>query len=173
MGAMQTDMEEFSRLLQEGGIRRAYGTVLSYVAGLRLHLRDSLAGSTVSALYQGHLDITHFALCPPLLKQHELKLAVVFHYAEFRFEAWLVGRNKKRQQLYWEQFKDCPWPEYRVSNPGKGVFSILECDLACDVDFDEPEALTSVIEAKTVSFIDNIEGFLSGHEPLRQPDSRE
>ena len=63
------------------------------------------------------------------------------------------------------------WPEYRVSTPVKGVDSILECDLASDFDLGDPEALTSIIETTIVAFIDDIEGFLSGHQSLEQTES--
>ena len=39
--------------------------------------------------------------------------------------------------------------------------SILECDLASDVDLDDPDALTSNIEATTAAFVRDIEGVLS------------
>ncbi len=161
MHSIREDMEEFRGLLEKGSIQKAYGALLSYMMGLRIHFKKDLAGSTVSALYQGYMDMTYFALFPSSLKHHNLKIAIVFNYDAFRFEAWLAGGNRKVQRQYWELFKDGQWPEYRVSTPGKGVDSILECDLASDFDLDDPDALTSIIETTTVAFIDDIERFLS------------
>ncbi len=173
MHSIREDMEEFRVLLEKGSIQKAYGALLSYMMGLRTHFKNNLAGSTVSGLYQGYMDMTYFAFFPSSLKHHNLKIAIVFNYDAFRFEGWLVGRNREVQRLYWELFKDSPWPEYRVATPAKGVDSILECDLASDFDLDDPDALTAIIETTAVAFIDDIEGFLSGHQPLEQAEPRD
>ena len=107
------------------------------------------------------MDMTYFAIFPPLLKDRDLKIAIVFKYDAFSFEAWLAGRNRKVNRQYWELLRDSQWPGYRVVTPAKGVDSILECDLAKQFDFSDPDALTSNIETATASFIDDIEGFLS------------
>ena len=161
-------MEEFREQLAEGSIQKAYRALLSYMMGLRRHFKNSNAGFAVSGLYQGYMDMTYFALFPPLLKHHDLKIAIVFNYDAFRFEAWLAGRNRKVQRQYWELFRDSQWPEYRVVTPATGVDSIVECDLATDFDLGDPDALTAIIEAGTVAFIDDIERFLSEHRPREE-----
>jgi hypothetical protein len=168
MHSARKDMQEFQRQLEKGSIQRAYGALLSYMMGLRTHFKNRLAGSTVSGLYQGYMDMTYFALFPSSLKHHNLKIAIVFNYGAFKFEAWLAGGNRQVQRQYWELFKDGQWPEYRVVRPAKGVDSILECDLATDFDLDDPDALTASIERATVAFINDIERFLAEHESLEQ-----
>lgn len=42
-----------------------------------------------------------------------------------------------------------------------GVDSIVECNLAEDFDFGDRAQLTARIEARTVEFIRDVEGFLS------------
>src|SRR5262245_45231456 len=165
MHSDQDDIEEFRRLLARGSIQRAYRAILSYMMRLRAHFENNLADCAVSDLYQGYMDITHFAIFPSLLKQHNLKMAIVFNYDTFRFEAWLAGRNRKVQRQYWELFKNHSWPRYRVVAPAKGVDSILECVLSSDFDLDDPDALTSIIESTTMAFINDIEGFLAGDRP--------
>jgi len=118
------------------------------------------------------MDITHFAVFPSLLVQHNLKIAVVFNYEVFRFEAWLAARNQKIQRHYWELFKSRPWPNYRLSTPATGVFSILECDLATDFELDEPDVLTSTITTAVVAFINDIERFLSQDQGKRAASTR-
>jgi hypothetical protein len=140
--------------------------------GLRTHFKNSYAGSAVSGLYQGYMDMTYFALIPPSLKHRDLKIAIVFNYDAFRFEAWLAGRNRKVQRQYWELFGDSQWPEYRVVTPAKGIDSIVECDLAKDFDFGDPDALTSSIETATAAFINDIERFLSEHQPREESEPR-
>jgi len=165
MHSKQANVEEFRRLLEKGSIQRAYRALIWYMIRLRSHCESALADSAVSGLYQGHMDITYFAIFPTALKHHNLKMAIVFNYDTFRFEAWLAGRNRKVQRQYWELFKNHSWPRYRVVAPAKGVDSILECVLSSDFDLDDPDALTSIIESATMAFINDIEGFLAGDRP--------
>jgi len=46
----------------------------------------------------------------------------------------------------------------------------VECDLAKDFDLSDPDALTSIIEATTTVFIDDIERFLSEHQPCEEAE---
>jgi len=163
MNSMREDIKEFRRQLEKGSIQKAYRALLSYMLGLRTHFKNNFEDFSISGLYQGYMDMTYFALFPPILKHRGLKIAIVFNYDEFRFEAWLAGGNRKIQHQYWELFRDSQWPEYRVVTPAKGIDSIIECDLTKDIDLDNPDALTSKIETTTFSFIDDIEKFLSEH----------
>ena len=166
MHSMKKDLEEFRRQLEKGSVQKAYGALLSYMMKLRTHFKNNLAGSAVSGLYQGYMDMTYFALFPSSLKHRNLKIAIVFNYGAFRFEAWLAAGNRKVQRQYWKLFKDSQWPQYRVVKPAKGIDSILECDLAIGFDLDDPDALTASIEEGTGAFIDDIERFLAEHESL-------
>ncbi len=161
MQASQEDINELKRQLGKGSIQRAYRGLLDYMMNLRTRFMNNY---DVSGIYQGYMDMTYFALFPKSLKHRDLKLAIVFNYEAFRFEAWLAGRNRKVQRKYWEMFKYCQWSGCRVLKPAKGVDSIIECVLAEDFDFDDPDALTSTIEKATIRFIDRIEGFLSEHQ---------
>jgi hypothetical protein len=154
-------MDAFQRELKKGSVQKAYKTLLSYMLSLRTHFTKSHAQFAVSGLYQGYMDMTYFALFPPSLKERGLKTAIVFNYDAFRFEAWLAAANRKIQKQYWELLKGSQWPRYRVVEPAKGIDSILECDLADGLDLDSPDALTSRIEATTLSFIKDIGTFLS------------
>lgn len=164
MPSVRADIDVFQRELKKGAIQKAYRALLSYMQSLRTHFTESHAEFTVSGLYQGYMDMTYFATVPPSLKDRGLKIALVFNYDAFRFEAWLAAANRKLQRQYWELFKDSQWPQYRVVEPAKGVDAIVECDLADTVDLDKAEALTSRIETTTVSFIEDIERFLSEHD---------
>ena len=164
MHSIQEDVEELRRQLEKKKIQKAYRALLSYMMGLRTHFANKYGESAVSGLYQGYMDMTYFALFPSSLKRLDLKIAIVFNYDAFRFEAWLAARNRKVQREYWELFKDSHWAEYRVVAPAGGIDSILECDLAKDFDISDPDALTSKIETATSVFIDNIERFLSEHQ---------
>lgn len=161
MPTIQHDMQEFKKQLEKGSIQKAYAALIAYMMQLRAHFVSKYGNSAVSGLYQGYMDMTYFAIFPSLLKQHDLKVAIVFNYDAFRLEAWLAARNRKVQQQYWERFKDGTWPEYRIVMPAKGIDSILEYDLAEGLDLGNPETLTSKVEALTTRFIDNLEHFLT------------
>ena len=164
MDSIHKDMEELQKQLRKRSIQKAYRALLSYMAGLRTYFSNKYGEPTVSGLYQGYMDMTYFAIFPSSLKRLDLKIAIVFNYEAFRFEAWLAARNRKTQRQYWEIFQHNNWAEYRVVAPATGIDSILECDLARDFDLGNPNALTSSIEKALVAFIDKIEIFLSQHQ---------
>ncbi len=168
MHSIRKDLEKFHGQLRNGAIQRAYRALLSYMIGLRSHFKNKHPDFSISALYQGYLDMTYFAISPPLLKKRDLKIAIVFNYEAFRFEAWLAGRNRKVNRHYWELFKDRKWPAYRVVTPAKGVDSIVECDLAQGFYLSDKDTLTTSIETGTGAFIEALEGFLSKDQATRR-----
>jgi hypothetical protein len=163
MRSIRKDMDEFQAQLRKGAIQKAYRALLSYMMDLRTHFKNRRPDAAVSALYQGYMDMSYFAIFPPSLKRRDLKIAIVFNYEAFRFEAWLAGRNREANRRCWEAFRDSKWAAYRVVTPAKGVDSIVECDLAKDFDLSDPDGLTSSIVTATVAFIDDVERHLSRH----------
>ena len=159
-------MNELRRQLRTGAIQKAYRALLDYMMDLRTRFKNRYPSYFISGLYQGYMDMTYFAIVPPLLKHRNLKIAIVFNYEAFRFEAWLAGTNRRVQRKYWEMFRDSRWIEYRVVKPAKGVDSIIECNLAEDFDFGDLDSLTASIEENAVEFIDDVERFLSDHETM-------
>ena len=164
MQSIQEDIEGLRIQLNKGSIQKAYRAIIFFMMELRTHFAPMYGDSAVSALYQGYMDMTYFALFPPSLKHRGLKLAIVFNYDAFRFEAWLTARNRKIQQQYWELFKDSKWAEYRVVSPAGGIDSIVECVLAQDFNMDDPDKLILKIESTAVTFINNMEKYLSEHQ---------
>ncbi|MBN1847800.1 MAG: hypothetical protein JW932_04375 [Deltaproteobacteria bacterium] len=161
MNSIQKDMEEFQGQLRRGSIQRAYRTLLSCMMGLRTHFKNKYPDASVSAIYQGVMDMTYFAILTPSLKKRDLKIAIVFNYEAFRFEAWLAGRNRSVSRRYWELLKDRKWPSYRVITPAKGVDSIIECDLTHGFDLSDTNPLTIIIEKGARTFIEDIEAALA------------
>lgn len=163
MPSIQEDMNEFRGQLRRGAIQRAYKALLDYMLDLRTRFKNRHPGYAISGLYQGYLDMTYFAILPPSLKARDLKVAIVFNYEAFRFEAWLAGANRQVQRKYWELFRDSQWTKYRVVTPAKGVDAIIEANLAEEVNFGDLEELTARIEEETDRFIEQVERFLSDH----------
>ncbi len=161
MRSIQKDIEEFQVQLKNGAIQRVYKALLSFMMGLQTYFKKKHPDFSVSSLYQGYMDMTYFAVSIPSLKQHDLKLAIVFNYETFRFEAWLAGRNRKINRHYWELFKNQKWSGYRIVTPGKGVDSIIERDLVQGLDLNDTDALTKCIETGIDAFIKDVEEALS------------
>ena len=164
MQTIQENMNELQGQLRIGAIQKAYRALLDYMMDLRTCFKSRYPSYSISGLYQGYMDMTYFAIVPPSLKQRDLKIAIVFNYEAFRFEAWLSGTNRQVQRKYWELFRDSRWTAYRVVTPAKGVDSIIECNLAEDFDFADLGGLTASIEANTAEFVAHIESFLSEHD---------
>ncbi|MHB1355609.1 MAG: DUF7000 family protein [Anaerolineae bacterium] len=162
MQSIQEDMNELRKQLIAGAIQRAYRSLLNYMMGLRVHFTKKYPSFSLSGLYQGYMDMTYFAIVPSSLRDYGLKIAIVFNYEAFRFEAWLSGTNRQVQRKYWEIFRDSQWTRYRVVTPEKGVDSIIECNLAEDLtDFD---SLTATIEQRATEFIKDMETLVSSIE---------
>ncbi len=164
MQTIQQDLAGFRLQLEKGSIQRAYRALIAFMTGLRAHFAGQYGEEAVSALYLGYLDMTYFAVFPPALKTLDLKAAVVFNYAAFRFETWLVARNRKLQRQYWELFRQSQWPEYQVVTPASGVDAIVEYDLAGEIDLGDPQALTAKIDQAVAAFIADIERCLAEHQ---------
>jgi hypothetical protein len=162
MSSIQKDeMEELKKQLEIGAIQNAYRAILAFMMRLRTYYANKYGDPFVSNLYQGYMDMTYFAIHPASLKPLDLKVAIVFNYNAFRFEAWLAARNRKIQRQYRALFNGSHWPEYRIVAPGEGIDSIIECDLAKEFDLDHPDELIKNIENKTDEFLETIEKFLS------------
>jgi hypothetical protein len=164
MESIQKDMNTLRGQLEAGGIQKAYRALLDYMMDLRTRFKSRYPGYSISGLYQGYMDMSYFAIVPSSLKHRDLKIAIVFNYAAFRFEAWLSGTNRMVQRKYWELFRDSRCADYRIAIPAKGVDSIIECDLAADFDFGDPDSLTASIEKNTTTFINAVEKFLVDHD---------
>jgi hypothetical protein len=165
MPTIQEDLHEFRRQLRHGATRRAYRALLDFMLALRTGYQQRCPDWGVSGLYQGYLDMTYFAIVPPALKRRALKIAIVFNYDAFRFEAWLAGSNRQVQRRVWELLKDSRWEAYRVVAPAPGIDSIVECDLAADFDLGDPAGLQAAIEQKAARFIAEMERTLAEHDP--------
>lgn len=156
------DMIEFKKQLKKGAISRAYKGLMEYIMNLKTQLKNKYPDYFVSgSIYFGYMDMTYFSFFPESLKERNLKIAIVFNYETFRFEVWLAGYNKKIQTKYWKLFKESGWNKYHIVPTTQGADSILEYVLAGNPDFSDLDTLTKQIETGTMSFIEDIETFLS------------
>ncbi|MFC1861511.1 DUF7000 family protein [Chloroflexota bacterium] len=163
MESMPEYIKEYKKQLGNGVIQRAYQGLMKYIMDLRTHFSKNFPDFAPGNIYHGYMDMTYFPISPKSLKSRKLKIAVVFNYDQFRFEAWLAGYNKQLQQKYWILFQESNWNKYRIPSAIKGVDSIVEYILAENPDFVDLDGLTKQIEKGTLYFINDIEIFLSKH----------
>lgn len=155
-------MDEYRNQMAKGDIREAYRGLMEYIAGLRLYLKKKYPDYVVSgSIYPGYMDMTYFSFSTESLRRQKLKIAVVFLHDTCRFEVWLAGYNKQVQTRYWELLKEHGWNHYRIPLTVQGSDSILEYVLVEHPDFRDITSLTTQIEAGILTFIKDIEDFLS------------
>ena len=164
MHSIQEDVEELQQATREEKNSESVSSIALLDDGAAYTLRKQIWQDCGLWTLPGVHGYDVFCSFPSSLKRLDLKIAIVFNYDAFRFEAWLAARNRKVQREYWELFKDSQWAEYRLVAPAGGIDSILECDLAKDFDLSDPDDLTSKIGTKTSAFIDSVESFLSEHQ---------
>jgi hypothetical protein len=161
MNSLQENMIEFKKQLEKGAIQKAYQGLMQYMLSLKNHFSNQYPDFTVSgSIYYGYMDLTYFSVVPGSLKDRDLKIAIVFVYDPFRFEAWLSGRNQQVLARYWKLFTESGWDRYKIAPQGKWADSILEHILVENPDFRDLGALTRQIDQGTLKFIQDIERFL-------------
>ena len=162
MKSLQENMIEFRKQLEKGSIQKAYQGLMQYMLSLKNHFGNKYPDYSVSgSIYYGYMDMTYFSVFPSSLKDRDLKIAIVFAYDTFRFEAWLSGRNQQVMAKYWKIFTESGWDRYKIAAQGKWADSILEHTLVDNPDYSDLEALTKQIDQGTLKFIRDVESFLT------------
>ena len=157
-------MAEYRKQLEKGAIQKAYKGLMDYILGLKTYLQKKYPDYFVSSsLYFGYMDMTYFSFSPASLQNRKLKIAIVFVYDTFRFEAWLCGANRQVQSDYWKLFKKIGWNQYHIAPSIKGIDAIVDYVLVEDPDFRDLEALTNQIERGALKFSADVEGFIAAH----------
>lgn len=154
MSNLQEHMLEYHSQLKNGKIQLAYKGLMEYLSALRSDFaRRYPQFELPGALYFGYMDMSYFAIVPPQLKPHKLKIAVVFLHQEFRFEVWLSGVNRQVQTDYWQKIKEIGWNRYPLVEKIQGSDAIMEHILNSEPNFDDLANLTQMIESGTSNFI--------------------
>lgn len=164
MNTVADDLQDLREQLKKGSLQRAYRGLMQFMLDLKTRLAKKYPDFSVpGGLYQGTMDMTYFSFTPTTLKDRQLKVAIVFVYETFRFEAWLSAVNKQVQARYWQLIKESGWDEYHLVPGVAGYDGIVECVLVADPDFSDPAALGQKIEAGSLEFISQVEGWLAEH----------
>ncbi|MDQ8207746.1 hypothetical protein QEH52_09510 [Coraliomargarita sp. SDUM461003] len=142
MSDIDQDIQELRARLKEGSIRNAYKGIVSYMARLRSALAEQHGPRQVSGIYQGYLDITHFAFFPEPLKERDLKLTVLFNYETFNFEVWLTARNRDVGKCYWGLLRQAGYNQHPLLEPAVGNVAIVKAILSDDFSLADEARLT-------------------------------
>jgi hypothetical protein len=162
MRSLHENLALYREQLQKGAIQEAYKGLMEYILSLKTHIKNQHPEYAVpSNIYFGYMDMTYFSILPEAFKKRGLKIAIVFLHREFRFEVWLAGVNKEVQADYWKRISESGWNKYHLVPTLKGADSILEHVLIENPDFSDLDGLTNQIEKETLSFIEEVEKFLS------------
>ena len=162
MTTLSQALKEYQKQIQKGIIPRAYKGLMNYILSLKNNLKGKYPDYFVSGgIYYGYMDMTYFSFTPQAIKDQRLKVAIVFMHNTFKFEAWLAGNNKRIQQKYWELIRNTGWNKYHIVETTEGVDSIVEYCLVNNPNFDDLEHLTMKIEEEIITFIHDVELFLS------------
>jgi hypothetical protein len=162
MKPFHVSMDEYKRQMKKGDVREAYKGLMEYILELRSYFKKRYPDYVVpGSIYYGYMDMTYFSFFPASFKRKKLKVAVVFIHETCRFEVWLAGYNKQVQTHYWRLLIESDWRKYHIPATTKGIDSILEHVVVEHPDFSNLDELTQQIENGTVTFIKNVEDFLS------------
>ena len=157
-------VNEYRKQLGKGYIKEAYRGLMEYMMDLRTHFKNKYPDYYVSgSIYHGYMDMTYFAFFPESLKRRKLKVAIVFIHDTLTFQMYLIGYNKNVSKKYWESFKESNWNKYPIAPTTKDPDYVIDHILIKNPDFNNLDALTMQIEKGTLSFIKDIENFLSAH----------
>jgi len=148
--------------MKKGDIQVAYDGLMTFIVGLRNHLKSTYPEFYVSGnFYQGYLDLTYFSFTPISLKKRKLRIAIVFIHKTMTFKVWLGGNNKKVQAQYWEAFSKKGWTKYDIPKSIKGIDFIVESVIAGGADFDNLSKLSNKLEKAIIRFADDVELYVS------------
>lgn len=164
MTRLSDEISIYQQQLKEGHIQKAYRGVFLFLSRLKVDLDRSHSDFHTSALYSGYMDMSYFACTPQILKEKQLKIAVVYLHEEGRFEAWLSAGNRKIQAEYVTLLSrgDLHGNELSLSAPGAD--SILSRILESAPDFDAPQQLSELLEERLLQFIEDVTSILSSME---------
>lgn len=150
-------MQVYHDALNKGDIQRAYRGILGFMSELRTELEQKYPDYVFSQVYPGYMDMSYFAITPMELRTGKLKVALVYLHEANRFELWLSANNRKLQKKWIDVLSQQEDMQYRVSEVGVGIDSIVEYIVHVQPNFDARAALKQSLEMNTLRFIKDME----------------
>lgn len=146
-------LNTYRTLLQTTELQKSYQEFVALFRFLRIRLAELMPEYKFQGnIVENAMDYSYFQFTDEELKAAGLKIAVVFVHADFRFEVWLSGVNRKVQRKYYEQLKDCELAYELTDNPERKDY-ILRCPIDDGFDISDGEAAAEEIRKAAVEMI--------------------
>jgi hypothetical protein len=154
-------VKEYTNLLQQGELPKAYKGIIDFINKLRTDFIKRFPDYEIGNLYQGYMDMTYFSLNSKELKEKGLKIAIVYLHEKGAFEVWLCSRNRNNALKYKTFLNDIIEKNSSFFHDDDNQDAILECTLILNPDFDYQKMLVNIIEQGVARFLSLINGILS------------
>ena len=151
----------YKETFASGEIQETYQSLVGIVQSLRTEFTKKYKGEfSVASVMHGYIDFTYFYLQNDYLKDHKLKLAIVFNHQKAHFELWLLGQTKDVQIRYWKKLQGVSW----VNPEAMPEYSIFEVTLLDNPDFDNITGLSKSVHSAFCALSEEIFNTLEAYE---------
>lgn len=140
-----------------------YHFLIGYMKEVRAYLGKHYEGAfKLGNVYRGHPEYSYFSLKEPTLSPYKLKFALVLDVEQQRFSICLTGQNKAVRKQYWNLFRGSDFTKYQLVPSIENSLPIIEHEIVACPNFEDRAALTELIEAESMAFIDEVSSALLG-----------
>lgn len=104
--------------------------------------------------------MSYFSFNTKYLKDHGLKIAIVYLHVKGCFEVWLSARNREISKKYEFMFKRDIADDLVIFHDENNPDAIIECTLMFVPDFEDPELLMNIIGQGAEKFLTAVSNIL-------------
>jgi hypothetical protein len=149
-------ISEYKRLIQTTNLQKGYQEFVKFFRQLRTFLQNELPEYAFTGnIVENNMDYSYFQFTDEYLKSKGLKIVIAFVHADFDFQIWLSGMNRKIQSEQYEILKSKQHPFALTENPNKTDY-ILKMKLIDDCNYNDVEGQFIIMKDNTVGFIRDI-----------------
>lgn len=95
------DILEFKKLIQNTRLKQGYQKIQKLLRNIKNDLNKEMNDYRFQAkVAENNMEYAYFQVQDELMKDHGLKVVVIFDYLNFRFEIWISGVNRQVQAAY-------------------------------------------------------------------------
>jgi hypothetical protein len=154
-------INEYTDLLKQGELQKAYKGIIDFINDLRIDLTKRFPEYEMGNLYQGYMDMTYFPMNSKDLKEKGLKIAIVYLHGRGDFEVWLCPRNRNNSTKYKTLLDEMIEKNDTLFHDDNNPDSILESTLILNPNFNDQKMLVNIIGQGVERFLSLVIGFLS------------
>jgi len=147
--------EYYKSQMEIGNVPQTYKGLVEYMMSLRTYFKNRYPDYKIGSFYQGYMDMTYFPIITALLREKNMKLAVVLNHYKLIFEIWLSAQNRGVIKNNQELFKQAGLNNKNTftSNPD----SIVEVVIIKNPDFNHLKEITNEIVSGVEVFLIDLE----------------